>query len=279
MSEYSVVELPTTGGSALRIAYTESGAGDDAVFLLHGVTANQRVWEPIQAALAERYRVIAVDQRGHGNSAKPALGYGSEEYSDDVRGLIEALGGSGRNVVVGHSLGCRNAIVAAARFPDLVSGIVGIDFTPFIEDEVFDTLETRVSGGDQRFASIVDIEEYLRQRYRNMPPDAVTRRARYGYDEVDGVLVPLADPEAMRLTVSGLREDLAPSLAALSVPTVLVRGAESVLVTERAFARTRELRPDLQYEVVQRADHYVPEEQPEAIVRITNALIDQLKTE
>lgn len=276
MSDYSVVEVGTAGEGHVELAYSETGTGDDTVFLFHGVTANHRVWAPVQSALAERCRVIAVDQRGHGNSGKPDGGYTATEYSDDIRGLVERLGGHGRNVLVGHSLGSRNSIAAAARFPELVAGVVAIDFTPFIETEVFDTLETRVAGGDQRFASIAEIETYLHGRYPKMPGDAVARRAEYGYQLRGEEYFPLADPDAMRQTVAGLREDLAPSVRSLRTPTVMVRGAESVLVTGRAFERTRELRPDLGYEIVEGADHYVPEEQPGAIVSIVTGLIDRL---
>lgn len=262
--------------SSQRIAFAESGDGEDTVFLFHGVTANHRVWEPIQDLLSERFRVIAVDQRGHGNSGKPAEGYRAENYSGDINDLVTQLGGSGRNVLVGHSLGSRNSIVTAATYPELVDGIVAIDFNPFIEREVFDTLEARVGAGDQEFESQADVEKYLQQRYPKMPADAVTRRAEYGYVERDGVLVPLADPEAMRQTVAGLREDLSESYRRITVPAVIVRGAESVLVTEQAFEQSRQLRPDLNYEVVADADHYVPEEQPEAVVQIITSFIDQL---
>lgn len=275
---FDTVDIGTAGGEPLRIAYASAGEGEDTVFLFHGVTANHRVWAPVQDALAERFRVIAVDQRGHGNSGKPATGYAAADYSDDVRELVGRLGGSGRNVLVGHSLGSRNAIAAAARFPGLVDGIVAIDFTPFIETEVFDALEARVGGGDQRFGSVGEIEAYLRERYPRMPADAVSRRAAYGYREAGGALVPLADPGAMLQTVQGLREDLAGHYHRLSTPAVVVRGAESALVTERAFELSRELRPDLGYELVAGADHYVPEERPDAVAAIVTAFIGGLST-
>ncbi|MFC5337474.1 alpha/beta fold hydrolase [Leucobacter denitrificans] len=274
-----VVRTVDVGGAngPQRIVYAESGHGEDTVFLFHGVTANHRVWAPIQAELSRRFRVIAVDQRGHGRSDKPAAGYGAADYSDDVRGLVAQLGGPGRNVLVGHSLGSRNSIVTAARYPEIIDGIVAIDFNPFIETEVFDTLAARVGGGDQRFATTAEVETYLQQRYKKMPKDAVERRAEYGYEERDGVLVPLADPEAMRQTVEGLREDLTETYKRIAVPAVVIRGAESVLVTEQAFERSREVRPDLTYEVVEHADHYVPEEQPEAVARIVSDFIDRLE--
>jgi len=65
-------------------------------------------------------------------------------------------------------------------FPDKALGVVAIDFTPFIEEAVFDELDKRVAGGDQTFDSLDDIAAYLRKRYPLLPEDAVMRRARYG---------------------------------------------------------------------------------------------------
>ncbi len=276
MTEFSSIDITTVDRRLLQIAYSKAGQGRDTVFLLHGVTANLRVWAPIQVALAEHFQVIAIDQRGHGNSGKPSSGYTASNYSDDTGQLVEKLGGTGRNVIVGHSLGSRNSIVAAARFPDLVDGIVAIDFTPYIEADVFDTLEARVSAGDQRFSTVSEIETYLQQRYPNMPPDAVRRRAEYGYRWSGGAYVPLASAEAMRQSVVGLREDLTEAFSALKTPTVVVRGAESALVSARAFERTQSLRPDLAYEVVPGADHYVPEEQPDVVADLVTNFVNNL---
>ncbi|MDI2098606.1 alpha/beta fold hydrolase [Ruicaihuangia caeni] len=242
------------------------GTGDTTVFLFHGVTANLDVWRPIAEDLAAQFTVVAVDQRGHGRSDKPASGYTHTDYSNDVIALVEQLGGNGgKDVVVGHSLGSRNATVATARRPDLIDGFVGIDFTPFIETEVFDSLEARVNGGDQHFADRDAVIEYLQNRYQKIPREAIVRRADYGYVRDGDGLRPLASPEAMAQTVTGLRADLAPFTEDVARPALYIRGAESTLVTQAAFEATRRLRPDLGYQLVDDADHYVPEEQPRAI--------------
>lgn len=259
-----------------EFAYSEQGQGDATVFLLHGVTANHRVWAPVASALAQHVRVIAVDQRGHGHSSKPAAGYAAEDFAHDIRGIVQALGSTDTNILVGHSLGSRNAIAAAALFPEFVDGIVGIDFTPFIESDVFDRLESRVGAGAQVFDSIEAIETYLQARYANMPRDAVERRANYGYAASDDGYRPLASPSAMRQVVSGLRSDLSGYYRDIATPAVIVRGSESTLVTDAAFEASRQLRPDLKYEVVAGADHYVPEEQPEAVARIVFDLLHDI---
>jgi 2-(acetamidomethylene)succinate hydrolase len=255
--------MPVGGGITLNLR--DAGEGRPMVFL-HGITANATVWTPILMDLRDSYRVIAVDQRGHGSSDKPASGYTAEAYAQDVLNLIETLGGTPA-IIVGHSLGARNAIVATAIEPALVAGAVAIDFTPFIETEVFDTLEARVKGGDRAFSSREEIVAYLADRYPLMPKDAVERRAKYGYAEVDGVFRALADPRAMVATVAGLREDLEGPLRKVSKPLVLVRGQESKLVSPAAFERTLRVRPDVQSMVVPGADHYVPEEAPAAIAQ------------
>ncbi|HEY8474197.1 MAG TPA: alpha/beta hydrolase [Natronosporangium sp.] len=247
----------------LTVNVREAGQGRPAVFM-HGITANAAIWDPVLDQLASAFRVVSMDQRGHGLTDKPPTGYTAEELSDDVLSLVETLD-AGPALLVGHSLGARNALVAATRRPELVAAVVAIDFTPYIEPEVFDALSTRVRGGDRLFGSPAEITAYLSERYPRLPLDAIERRARHGYRAVDGGYRPLADPDAMAQTADGLRADLAPAVRQVRCPTLLIRGADSTLVSPAAFERTLRLRPDFAHIVVAGADHYVPEEQPDAV--------------
>jgi 2-(acetamidomethylene)succinate hydrolase len=228
---------------------------------LHGITANAHVFEPLMDALAGRLRVVALDQRGHGRSPKPRSGYSAADYSDDVKRFIK----ENRALLIGHSLGARNALVAATRFPDRIGAVVAIEFTPYIEAQVFDELDARVVGGDRSFSSVDEIRAYLAHRYPRLPSDAVARRAQYGYGKLDGAWRALADTGAMRQTCRGLREDLIQTVRRVAVPALLIRGADSRLVSRDAWTRTRALRPDVTVLEIANADHYVHEEQPEAV--------------
>jgi 2-(acetamidomethylene)succinate hydrolase len=210
--------------------------------------------------LAARFRITSIDQRGHGRAAKPTSGYAALDYAGDLDNLL-----SESTLLIGHSLGARNALVAAARYPKKVAAVVAIDFTPYIEPEVFDALDARVSGGNRDFESLQEVASYLKQRYPRLPADAIGRRARHGYECVDGVWRALAAPAAMRETCAGLRADLAPALKAIRVPVLLLRGEDSKLVSRAAWDKTRALRPDLPAREIAGADHYVPEEQPAAV--------------
>lgn len=241
----------------------EIGKGPLAIFL-HGITAVGAVWDPVLMRVKGTLRAVAVDQRGHGYSGKPGAGYSADDFSQDLIALIESLD-CGPAIVVGHSLGARNAVVAAVSRPDLVRAVVAVDFTPYIETEVFEALELRVNGGDRPFASVADIEAYLQNRYVNLPADAVRRRAAHGYKNNGDHFRPLADPGAMEATAKGLREELVTAFTAVKTPVLLVRGADSKLVSPAAWQRTKALRPDLSAIEVANTDHYVPEEAPAAI--------------
>lgn len=283
----------TRGGPVTDVAYVRAGevelcvrdrgpdAAGPAVVLLHGTTASLGVWDPVVELLGGAVRTIAVDQRGHGRSGRPAAGYGAAEYCGDVLALLRERV-RGPAVVAGHSLGARNAVVLAAAHPDAVAGVVAVDYTPFTEPRVLDDLETRVRGGDRAFATEAEVEAYLRERYPLLPDGAVRRRLRYGYapagDGADdgGGLRPLADPRAMVSTVEGLRHDFAAETRDVRVPVTLVRGERSRIVSARAFAATRALRPDFRAVEIPGLDHYVPEEDPRAVADEIVRMLDTL---
>ena len=234
--------------------------------MFHGITGNGYVFTPVIERLASHFRCVSFDQRGHGRSSKPARGYDAASFAGDIAQLVRHLQ-LGPALVIGHSLGARNALVAAAKHPDLIAGVVAIDFVPFIENEVFDALDARVAGGDQVFADIESAKAYLANRYPKLPARAIELRARYGMVAVAGGLRPLADPHAMRAISTGLREDLAPVLNAVRVPVLLIRGAESKLVSRNAWERARASRPDMPAMEIPSVDHYVQEEDPEAVAQ------------
>lgn len=117
---FGIAELP--GGPALP--YAERGDPDGLpVLLLHGYTDSWRSFEPVLPHVSQRIRAVAVSQRGHGDAARPAEGYGLGDFSEDLEGFMNALG-IRRAVVVGHSMGSAVAQRFALDHPDRVSGLV-----------------------------------------------------------------------------------------------------------------------------------------------------------
>jgi 2-(acetamidomethylene)succinate hydrolase len=264
--------------SGVELFSLEGGQGPPLI-LLHGVTANAWVWQPVMERLASVFHLVAIDQRGHGRSGRPpGARYAALNYANDVIELTRALG-EGPATIVGHSLGARNALVVGAQHPDAVSAVIAVDFTPYIEPEVFDALDERTKSGFASFQTLNDVRTYLRGRYPRLPEDAVERRAVYGYERcADGQYRPLADAHAVTATCAGLREDLSGAIHALRVPTLLVRGLDSRVVSTAAFGRTQALRSDLDTVVVADADHYVHEEQPEVLADLIEHFVSRVRS-
>ncbi|MBH0115917.1 alpha/beta hydrolase [Salinibacterium sp. NG253] len=256
--------LLRTRGAEVDIAFRMRGTGP-AVVLLHGTSATHAVWEPISEALADHATVIALDQRGHGRSDKPEHGYSARDFADDVIMLLDALK-IDRAIIAGHSLGGRNAWVTAALYPERVSGVVVVDYTPYVESAVIDELQERVAGGYRSFSSRDEIELYLRERYPAIMRSAVERRALWGYrPQDDGTLLPCADPHAMRQLIEGFRTSWADEFRAVGAPMTHVRGPASRIVSDTAWQLAIADRPADRWVIVDGADHYVPEEFPDVV--------------
>lgn len=108
--------MPRTEANGVELNYDETGTGATVV-LVHGGWSDRNNWFAVIPALAESFRVVAYDRRGHGLSQRDAGGT-RRDQEDDLAGLIESLGGQAH--VVGTSFGGSIAIGLASRRPDLV---------------------------------------------------------------------------------------------------------------------------------------------------------------
>jgi pimeloyl-ACP methyl ester carboxylesterase len=138
-----------------KIAYSESGAGSPLV-LVHGITENQRAWDPVRAALDERWHVVALDLRGHGGSDRNPP-YDPVTMANDVASVVAELG-LDDPLLVGHSLG--GVVVSAyggAGFP--ARGIVNVDQPLALGGfkEALEPLTPLLQGSPEEFAAAVGI--------------------------------------------------------------------------------------------------------------------------
>ena len=112
-----------------RLFYTEVGTGRN-VMVLHGWTCDSHDWSWQLPVLESKYRVVAVDFRGHGRSeVMPSGAYEPADYVADIESLIVTKYPGQKFTIIGHSMGAQIAARLAAQRPDLVSAIVSIDGT------------------------------------------------------------------------------------------------------------------------------------------------------
>ena len=112
-------------GHGLVLSYAEQGAAErPALLLLHGYSDSWRSYQPLMAPLSNRFRVIAVSLRGHGDSSTPSRGYDLPTISADVVAFIKMLG-IGKATIVGHSMG------------SLVSQWIALHHRQFVDKLIF----------------------------------------------------------------------------------------------------------------------------------------------
>jgi pimeloyl-ACP methyl ester carboxylesterase len=138
----------TKSSDGVDIAYSEAGSGNVSLLFIHGGLASRAFWAPQLAALADTFRMTALDLAGHGDSGRNRDSWTIPAFAEDVRAVADAL--DLRNVVlVGNSLGGAVALDAAPRLADRVIGVVGVD-TLHVAEEAYPPEEARARGAAYR---------------------------------------------------------------------------------------------------------------------------------
>ena len=124
MSQYPQDKRVTVNG--LEFHYRDWGGSGRSLVLLHGLASTCHIWDLVAPILSEDYSVAALDQRGHGESAKPEGGYDFASVANDLLGFIQGMG-LDRPIIVGHSWGGDVALEFSVAYPSAASGLCFVD--------------------------------------------------------------------------------------------------------------------------------------------------------
>lgn len=262
-----------------RFHYTERGEREAPVaVLLHGITGHARTWDDEGAALAARYRVLALDQRGHGDSDPPPdADYTIATLASDLAAFADALG-LATFALVGLSLGGRVGIQYAGTHPGRVSRLVVVDIGPDIAPAGRARVGGLMAGAPEHFASVDEAFAYMRANNPRYTDAMLRHRVTHG-------LRPLPDGGVTWKYDRGLRDlvrsgrwsdpiDLWPAWRAIACPTLLVRGTESDILSAKIAKTMVEAQPKTRYVEVGGAGHTVPGDQPETFVKLLREFLD-----
>ena len=136
----------------LRIQYYRTGEEKPVLIFLHGAMDNGLCWNNLPLVLEPEYDVVLVDARGHGISAAPDSGYSPEDQAKDIAALIQELK-LYQPILIGHSMGADTAAAVAAKFPQLVKGLI-LEDPPWPYDVFGKTAEERASRAVEMLAQI-----------------------------------------------------------------------------------------------------------------------------
>ena len=237
--------------------------------LLHGNSANAWWWQWVAAALPEDLRLLALDLRGHGDSAwvvPPA--YKPHDYGEDLANFIRQEVRAERPLVVGHSMGGVATLAFASRYAELARGIVVID-TAVVSSRGRDRFLHRLKA----LPTVVypDLET-AKARFRLMPNE--------GEIHQDRVLAiaerSLMPAESGGYTLKFDRESffggdglqVMETIRALRLPTLLVRAQKSRIMTQESSEAAAASNPHTRLVVIPDAHHHVILEKPAEVAQV-----------
>jgi N-formylmaleamate deformylase len=120
MLEYTEHDINTGG---VKTHYYRTGGDKSPFILLHGATDNGLCWTRVAEMLSARYDVIMPDALGHGLSDRLDPAFTSQQYTEQVAGLVRELNIS-QPIIMGHSMGAGTAVNLAIEYPDIPRAII-----------------------------------------------------------------------------------------------------------------------------------------------------------
>lgn len=260
-----------------RLHYLEwNPRGAETLILLHGNSANVWWWEPLVALMPPRFHIVAIDQRGHGDSewVRPPA-YSPAGYADDLARFI-AERGLKRPVVIGHSMGGVSVLAFLERHPEHARAAIAID------------VAVTSSRGRDRFL----------RRLRALPTvayaDLATAKARFRLMPSEGAIAPeilnrvaeqsLGRTDDGRYTLKFDREsffgsdgiEVLNAIRSARVPLLLIRGGLSKIMTAEGARHALESNPQARLEVIPGAHHHLLLERPDALAEIIQRFVESL---
>ena len=254
---------------ALRLHYLDWGGSGTPILFLHGGGLNAHTWDCVAIMLRERYRCIALDQRGHGDSEwSPVVDYRFGAHVADIEGFIGSMGLE-RPILVGQSMGGLNSITYATRHSDQMRGMVIVDVAPEVSSSAAERI--RAFTGTPELDSPQAFLE-LAVKFNPIRDPAVLRRSLYYNlrETPSGKWTFKHDQrrrsaDAMR-SFTDDRERLASELASIRCPTLVVRGALSDVLTDASAEKFAHSLPDGRWVLVEKSGHNVQGDNPRVLL-------------
>ena len=266
--------------NGITLHYLDWGPAEaPPVVLLHGITGHARVWDHLAERLLPGRRVLALDQRGHGDSdPAPDDDYRVGAMADDVAAFAGSLR-LDRFALVGHSMGGRIAIKYAGDHAARLERLVIIDIGPDINLAGLQRVRDMMANAPERIESEEWAVEYIRRANPLQNVDMLRERVRHGLRRrPDGELTWKYAKGLRDMMREGRRDavDLWEPLPRIPCPTLIVRGAESDILAPEVAKKMAERLPDGRVVEIEGAGHTVPADRPEEFVREIRAFLGNL---
>jgi len=267
----------------LKLSYQEWGNPNaEPIVMLHGFGVSGHMFDEFADRMQDRYRLIALDQRGHGDSDWAEDGnYSRDAFVEDLEGFRKQLG-LDRFILVGHSMGGLNAVTYTNRYPERVRALVLVDVGPESAKEGVDNIVRFTRGPDElEFEEFVELAhrfnqrrtlENIRERMRHRLKPTENGKYTWKFDKR------FRQPESgLRIGSDGGSDDSWALFRGVSVPTLLIRGGESDVLSQAIAERAATEMQRTRLVVVPGAGHSVPGDNPDSFTEAVQDFLDDFE--
>jgi pimeloyl-ACP methyl ester carboxylesterase len=251
----------------LNFHYTDWGGDGPPLVMLHGLSGHARTWDHTAAALSGTYRVLALDQRGHGDSDwAPQYGFGP--MAGDLLAFLDALA-LGEVTLMGLSMGGLVSIVFAAAHPERVRRLVILDIGPEIAPADARNVAASMAANDV-FGSVDEAVAQARAANPRPTDEALRHRVSHSLrSQPDGTITFKMD-KALRTQRGAIFDHTADQLWAawrsVRCPVLLVRGADSEVLAAETAQRMLAENPHAEFASVPDCGHSITLDNPEGLL-------------
>jgi pimeloyl-ACP methyl ester carboxylesterase len=242
-----------------------------ALLFLHGAFGHARVWDFVVEALPPTRMAFALDFPGHGLSQHAASEdrYAFDCLVEDVRAVVGAL--AEPVILAGHSLGSAVAMQYAAKYGSTLWGAVFLDIDPCPPPRQAEHLNEAGKSPPRRYD---DFERVVAAASRIAPgaaPEIHRHLAEHGFARRDGEWVQRFDPAFLR---SVRTWDMRPLLPSITVPALVLRGADSTVMSPEGYETMLRLLPGARGELIPGATHQLHLDQPARVAAALEAFAE-----
>ena len=264
----------------LRMHYLDWGNPDKpTVVLLHGLRGHAHSWDDVSTALSPDFHVLALDQRGRGLTDWAKDGdYGIDAFVGDLAGFCRVVGLE-KFILMGHSMGARNAMAFADKHAHRLEKLVLSEFGPQINPKGGQRIAKELIDVPEEFDTLDDAIAYMTRFNRYASAPVMHRRELYASKELpNGKIGWRYDIEIRQQ----FREDRRPPMKEvwsvipnISCPTLIVRGTETDILPLEVAERMVQVMPKARLVHVERAGHMLMEDNPERFTQVVREFLAQ----
>jgi pimeloyl-ACP methyl ester carboxylesterase len=249
------------------IAYEVYGTGEPTLVFVHGWSCDVRYWRAQIPYFSKKHKVVLIDIAGHGNSGFSRKNYTMESFGEDVKAVVDAAG-TGKVILIGHSMGGSVIAEAARLMPEKVAGLIGIDTLQDIEypltqkelKTMIEPIEKDFKSGSRDFVSQMilpgtdkDLKEWILSDMSAAPPTVALS----------------AMNNMMTQYITG---DAAKIFDKIRIPVITVNGDMSSI----NYKANRRHMHSFDAIIIKKADHFLMMDKPDEFNLALDKAIDKL---